>query len=323
MNRDREPLKVFFTIDTELWPLNAGWQQTALEEEAAYYVYGQTPVGSFGLPYQLDVFGTHNLKAVFFVESLFATVMAEERLGEIVWLIKERSQDVQLHIHTEWLQLLQAARVSYMKDYSESDQTAIIQVAAQALRKAGSGTIQAFRAGNYGANNDTLTALNRAGIPFDTSYNPAFLSSQCGIRTKGILFQPACFAGTWEIPVSSFFDLGSHLRPAQLCACSVDEMRHALNSAWQAGWRYFEIVSHSFELLQKARGGKPAQPNKLIVSRFESLCAWLESNRDRFLTVDFRDLSETSLISAGAPPLRSHPLRTAVRMVEQVVGRRL
>ena len=317
----REPLKVFLTIDTELWPINPEWKQTGLEEETRFYIYGETHSGSFGLPYQLDVFSQHRLKAVFFVESLFSTVIAAERLREIVVLIENNRQETQLHIHTEWLHLVQDARVSYMKDFSESAQFEIIQSAGNMLRQCGSGTIRAFRAGNYGADNATLRALHTAGIPFDTSYNPGFLSSQCGIEANALLFQPVCLDDTWEIPISSFFDLGTHIRPAQLCACSDAEMEHALNSAWKAGWYSFVIVSHSFELLQKPSGRKLARPNKLVISRFEKLCAFLDLNRDRFVTAGFEDLSVASMSEVNALPLRSHPLRTAVRMVQQKIGR--
>lgn len=322
MRGNRQPLKVFLTIDTELWPISPDWKTTDLEEEVSFYIYGKTQAGSYGVPYQLDVFGHHRLKAVFFVESLFATVIARDRLQEIVHLVQHFGQEAQLHIHTEWLYLMERARVSCIKDFSELDQVQIIQSAAKMLLDCGS-TFRAFRAGNYGANNATLRALQKIGIPFDTSYNPVFLSSQCGIEVESLLCQPVCLNGTWEVPVSSFFDFGKHVRPAQLCACSESEMEHALNSAWHGGWDCFVIVSHGFELLQKANGRKLARPDRLVISRFEKLCAFLDSNRDRFATAGFNDLAMTPLTATNASPLRSHPLRTAARMAEQTIGRLL
>jgi hypothetical protein len=83
MRPHRQPLKVFLTLDTELCPINAEWRETRLEEKARFCICGETPSGSFGLPYQLDVLSQRRPRAIFFVESLFSTVIAQAALGAI------------------------------------------------------------------------------------------------------------------------------------------------------------------------------------------------------------------------------------------------
>jgi hypothetical protein len=48
----------------------------------------------------------------------------------------------------------------------------------------------AFRAGSYGANFDTLRALARNGILYDSSHNTCYLGYTCEMRTPNLLLQP-------------------------------------------------------------------------------------------------------------------------------------
>ena len=103
-------LNVFLTIDTEIWPHSQGWPVKALPsdksdftEEISSYIYGTTPKGDFGLPYQIKKFKEHGLKANYFVEALFSNRVGNSPLTDIVGLIQNYGHDVQLHLHTEWL----------------------------------------------------------------------------------------------------------------------------------------------------------------------------------------------------------------------------
>jgi hypothetical protein len=123
-----------------------------------------------------------------------------------------------------------------------------------------------------------------------------------------------------EIPITCFEDYPRHIRPLQVCAISTQELKHALRVADRRGDPVVNIVSHSFELLNRARTG----PNPLLLRRFNAFCDLLQQ-RSRPLT--FADLRPEPLL---APPRASAPppspttgtlVRTAARMVEQVAGR--
>ncbi len=188
-------LNVLLTFDTEAWPFTPGWRETALDRDLRRDLYGETPEGAFGLGYQLDVLGAHGLKGVFLVEALFAEAVGLDPLRRVVELIQQKGHEVQLHLHTEWLQWLDPSPLPgrtglNMKDFSEDEQAALIALGLRNLRACGAADVCAFRAGNYGANFDTLRALARNGVRCDTSHNTCYLNAECGLDTGGPLLQP-------------------------------------------------------------------------------------------------------------------------------------
>ena len=84
---------VFITIDAEMWPSTFNWRTTKLGAEMGRDIYGKTSRGEFGLRFQLDTLDSFGLRAVFFVESLFAWAVPG-RLGEIVKLIRGRGHEL-------------------------------------------------------------------------------------------------------------------------------------------------------------------------------------------------------------------------------------
>ena len=96
-------LDVFLTVDVEVWC--DGWDNIDAKFPDAFkrYIYGPTSRGDYGLPYQLRQLQEHGLTAVFFVEPLFATRFGSAPLAEILGLVREPGHEVQLHLHTEWV----------------------------------------------------------------------------------------------------------------------------------------------------------------------------------------------------------------------------
>jgi len=327
-------LNVFITIDTEIWPHSQGWPVKALPsdksdftEEISSYIYGTTPKGDFGLPYQIQKFKEHGLKANYFVEALFSNRVGNSTLTDIVGLIQNYGHDVQLHLHTEWLSEIRTHDIptqfkEFMHQFSLDEQKALIKKGIQNLNAAGVENVQAFRAGSYGANLDTLRALLQNGIFYDTSYNPCYLESDCAIQTNQLLLQPEEIEGIWEFPISFFQDYPGHHRHAQLCACSFYELKTALLDAWKAGWFSFVVVLHSFELIKKKRASLMPLPDKINIERFHLLCEFLSNNQDKFHTALFSDI-DTKTMQKKHPthPLRSRLMHTAWRFAEQGLGR--
>lgn len=324
-----KPMTVFLTVDTEFWPRNPGFgsRGQAIRQDLARDfqrdIYGVTGRGDFGIRFQMDLLGSHGLRGVFFVESLFASILAPEPLQDIVTQVQAAGHEVQLHIHTEWLQLPMAAILPgrtghHIREFTLDEQRLLISLGRDNLYQAGSKRICAFRAGNYGANRDTLRALASLGIPFDTSHNAAYLGTSCRIDTQEPLRQPTRIEGVLELPVTCFADMPWHVRPAQISACSAEEMRGALTKAWRAGWPYFVIVTHSNEILNRRGDG----PNPVILDRYRDLCRFLGANADKFTTGTFGDLERAEAPLPTPPaPIHSSPLRTARRLGEQLVQR--
>jgi hypothetical protein len=133
------------------------------------------------------------------------------------------------------------------------------------------------------------------------------------------------YNGVQELPVAVFQDFMGHFRPAQLCACSADEMIHALISAEAAGWDFFVIVSHSFEMLARRR--HPSKPPVIrwdVVERFERLCQFLGSNAERFPTIRFADLDSFSSVPMPDAPevsIKGKLFNTVSRVAQQAFSR--
>lgn len=312
-------LDVFFTVDVEIWC--DGWLGIDQKFPSAFrkYVYGSTPEGDFGLPFQLDVMRQHGIHGVFFVEPLFSTHFGAQPLADMVGLIQDSSQEVQLHLHTEWVDEAREpllpevhGKRQHLRYFSRAEQTALIAAGAKLLRAAGVARLDAFRAGSFAFNIETLSALAENHIPFDSSYNASMFGLDSGVMPGVNVVEPLDCCATHEYPMTVFDDGRRALRHVQLTACSYEEMERLLWQALDVGRSAFVILSHSFELLSPSM----ARPDKVVVKRFRKLCTFLDRNRDCFNVRGFRDL----VARTGGPqpaPLTSPRWLTAARMIEQ------
>src|SRR3546814_18816033 len=104
-------------------------------------------------------------------------------IRDIVTPIVARGHEVQLHIHTEWLAFARfnpAGRLTgrNIGDFPLGAQKKLIGLAADMLVRAGAPEPVAFSAGTYGANDDTLRALDALGFLFDSRFNGGYARSE-------------------------------------------------------------------------------------------------------------------------------------------------
>jgi hypothetical protein len=316
-------LDVFITVDVEIWC--DGWLNIDQQFPGAFrkYIYGTTAKGDFGLPYKIEILKQYGLTGVFFVEPLFAARFGIQPLTEIVVLLRENAQEVQLHLHTEWVDesrehLLENVlqKRQHLRYFSLEEQIILIAAGASLLKRAGAPDINAFRAGSFAFNSDTLSALATNHIPFDSSYNASMFGLDSGVMPGVTVVEPAEWNGTYEYPMTVFNDGTGRLRHAQLNACSYKEMERLLWQAVEAERSAFVILSHSFELLNPAMD----RPNDVVVNRFRNLCTFLDKNRDLFRVRGFRGL-RPEVKQVQPAPLASPIWLTGARMIEQAYQR--
>lgn len=318
-------MNVLLTIDTEVYPLRRNWRAEGLRGDIARDIYGETDQGSFGLTYQIETLNAHRLKAVFMVESLFAEAIGIEPLRRIVSEITAGGHEVQIHAHPEWLAWMAHPPLPHngretFRQFPLEEQSRLIQLASNNLRIAGAAELLAFRAGDFAANADTLRALRRQGLRFDTSLDPCWPRSLDDLPGVANAVQPFSTLGVCEVPVSYWHPRPLPRRHAELCATSKGELGAALWAARRAGWKVFVIVSHSFELLSKrrARVERPV-PDWTVIRRFVWLCEFLDRHRDHFNACGFSAL-EADYPAASGPI--SLPSRLAAwRHLEQAYRR--
>lgn len=316
-------VKVFFTVDVEVWC--GGWQDLDAKFPDAFerYVYGPTTQGRYGLPRTLERLSHHGLKGVFFTEPLFSCRFGLGPLAEIVGLVTEAGQEVQLHLHTEWSDEVNPPLVAGLQGkrqhlwmFDRAEQATLIQLGADLLRAAGAPALDAFRAGSFGLSADTWRVLAQLGIPFDSSFNGSMSAARPDLKVFGSMHQPRLVEGVWSYPMSLFRDGRGHLRHVQLGACSFRELEWLLWRAAEEEWESVVILSHNFELMNQAK----TAPDPIVDRRFERLCRFLAANRDAFETVGFRNLAPPAAMRDVDVP-RSNLPRTVHRVVEQAVRR--
>ncbi|MFA5990182.1 MAG: hypothetical protein WC803_11345 [Sphingomonas sp.] len=315
------PAKVLITVDTEL---SAGNQLRGMSARANFEssVLGRCAAGDFGICWQMERLEAMGLCATYFVDPMPALVHGGQIIADIVGPILERGHEVQMHIHTEWLQWAKTSPVDgrlgrNIADFSYNDQLTLLTIARDLLEAAGAPRPIAFRAGNYGANEDSLKALAALGIAWDASVNPAYLGDTCQI-----LADPAQGGGAMRhavalLPVAGLNDVPGHFRPAQICAISAAEMRAALHHAAATCHPAFVIVTHSFEMLTRDR----ARPNRAVTARFEEMCRNI-SRHTGLISTGFSALDPVALCAHPTNPARLGPnyLRTARRAAEQALA---
>lgn len=315
-------VKVFLTVDTEVWDF-----YDDIQKNIASSLWGETNSGDYGLMYLLELFERWDIKANFFVEPLFSLEGYNIELKKVVEAIAKFKQDIQLHIHTERLSLqnselpLQARGNLY--NYSLVEQEKIIAKGLSILRSYGCDNINAFRAGNYGGNIDTLRALKRNGIDYDTTYNACYLDKPCHMRELGdALLQPKTFGEVTIYPVTFFTQANGQKRHMQIVACSISEFIDALNDAYSKQIGEVVIVLHSFEAIQRKVGKtRHHQPDQIVMKRLEKLSQFLSENDDRFQTALFSEQIKKPHKSkmATETSLKVRNSSTFFRFIEQAI----
>lgn len=317
-------MKVYLTFDVEVWC--NGWHDLDARFPAAFerYCYGRSAAGDYALPKTLEIMNRHGLRGVFFVEPLFSARFGSRFLDTMVGLIRDAGQDIQLHLHPEWTDEIRPALIDdvsrkrqHLTFYSEDEQTALIAAGRRLLEASKGSPVTAFRSGSFAANLDTYRALRRSGFELDSSLNRVYDHSAGSISDISSDSSHRVIEGVECFPVTAFIDGFGRPRAAQLNGCTFGELRSALLQAQQGGRHHFVLVSHNFEMLQPGS----AQPDRRVVERFESLCAFLAANPDLFEVGDFATQGEGPKPTAAELPLRVGLFTSAVRLVEQAVRR--
>lgn len=320
MRYDSNVTRLYFTIDTEYeFGFAAKHGIGARAENFARSIAGRVPGGEVGVFRQMDVFDRYGLTAVFFVDPMPALVWGVGAIADVVGPIVERGHDVQLHLHTEWLALagtstpLGGRTGRNIKDFTRDEQAALLDWGRRMLVEAGAPRPVAFRAGNYGANDDTLAALADVGMPYSTNHTPGIVGGECAIGLGPADRAPVRRCGVTEVPVGCI-ETATGLRHAQLTALSHRELAGAARHARDSGSGCFTLVSHGFELLSRDR----LRINRLVERRFERFCADLAATPG-VTTATYRDHPPKTKGAAGSTLPHSR-LRSGARMVEQAVG---
>ncbi|RYE04150.1 MAG: polysaccharide deacetylase [Sphingomonadales bacterium] len=305
--------RVFITIDTELM-----WRHHVAGLDMEVIVQRSLEPAGVGIGWQLAQLKAHDLKACFFVDPMPALVYGLDPIKRVVGAILEAGQEVQLHVHPNWTGAHKGDKGATagpfeLIDYSFDEQVELLRGASDMLVAAGAPEPIAFRSGSYSASDDTLGALARLGFEYDSSHNGSEHPWPSAISLPVTQIAPIAHRGLIEVPVTLIEDQKGHLRHFQICALSAGEMKAALDHAIRHDHAAVTIVSHGFELANRAG----TRPNAVHVRRFEALCAMLAERRGTLVTEFFGDRPAMAL-GGNDKPLGPSMLRTRLRQAEQL-----
>ena len=304
---------IFLTVDTELM-----WRHHVDGLVGAEIFARSLEPAGVGVSYKLETLARYGLKACFFVDPMPALTFGLAPVRQIIETILAAGQEVQLHLHPNWTGAIAgdkgmgASRFELM-EYSFDEQRDLIAGATDLLVAAGAPHPIAFRAGSYSANDATLRALAEQGFEYDASHNGSEHPWPSAIDLPTRQIAPLYLGGVIEVPVTLIEERPGQLRNFQICALSVGEMRAALDHAQANDHAAVNIVSHGFELANRAG----TRPNAVHVRRFEALCALLADRAETMPTVHFADRPSLRLGQRDVP-LGPDPLRTRWRQAEQL-----
>ncbi|MDT8759491.1 polysaccharide deacetylase [Sphingomonas psychrotolerans] len=307
------PTRVFLTVDTELM-----WRHHCAGLDAATIVQRSLEPAGVGIGWQMAQLARYGLKACFFVDPMPALVYGLEPIRRVVGSILEAGQEVQLHLHPNWTGAKADDRgAAYgpfeLIDYSLAEQVELIAGAADMLTAAGAPDPIAFRSGSYSASDDTLAALARLEFVYDSSHNGSEHPWPSAIGLPPRQIAPVVHRDVIEVPVTLIEDQRGHLRHFQICALSAAEMKAALEHAVRESHAAVTVVSHGFELANRAG----TRANGVHVRRFEALCAMLAERCNVLPTAHFADRPVMALGQEDVP-LGPSILRTRLRQAEQL-----
>ena len=331
---------VFITIDTEV-SMGGAWDHPDVGPlDIDTCIYCKRPDRTeHGVRSIMDIFDAHALPVVFFVDSAAHELCDTQQFTDLCQEITGRGHDVQLHLHpgARAYARLQAAgpvidRPAGTSDmlhaYDEDQQHALLAEGCDILAHVTGNRPRAFRAGNYAVDETSMSALARAGIAVDFSYNRAFQGSMC--KLTGTTNTPYRLGQVVEIPVTQMLGRrvpGKGYRPFDFNAMAGKELCQGLKQLHAGGQKVASIVGHSFSMLKhKADRWQKAKPDNVVRRRFELLARFLAENKDTFNVATASDLTarpETLAELIESPevwPRSTWPLLLR-RYAEQVVSR--
>jgi hypothetical protein len=321
INSARQPLNVYFTVDTES-SMGGAWSHADRRPlEASKRVFCRKNGEEYGIPLQVRMLKEFGFTGTFFVETLATRCLGESDMRSVFDFLLREEQDVQLHIHPGFhfysasLEArAQGANYSVPRNndligHLDDDlQGRLLEDAATLFEKFAGYPATAFRAGCFAGSHVMLRHLRRLGILVDSSFNPCYhpeLSFPDGALAANLA---QCIEGVWELPISvarTPLPEGYHgFKCADCTSMPYEGLRRMLDAAAMSGQQHFVILFHSFSTVkEKNETYGDIRPNRIVIRRLEKLFRYLAHNPDRFRVETMgRAAAALARPSVGSPP---------------------
>jgi peptidoglycan/xylan/chitin deacetylase (PgdA/CDA1 family) len=257
-------------------------------------VYGEVDGEYYGITKIMDICEKYDCKGTFFVSTFESKVLGEDGMREVCQEIYRRGHDVQLHTHPKWI-----TKKGYMWDHTLKEQEELLNYGKNMILKWIGEYPIAHRAGSFGSDQNTLSALKSAGIPIDSSNVKSPYCKLDTTRFTGNTLQVSD-EGIIELPVTIFtqFKLG-HFRPVKpfdINANTLGELKFVISSAKANNLKIITLLMHSFSFLNRNKNRTEFTLNKGDMKKFEKLLE-LISKDDTLDVITLKEFYNTYTIN--------------------------
>ena len=280
--------KVLVSIDVEA-PIG--------DEGVEKLIYGKSGESEYGINYIMDILDSLEIKGLFFVDIAEAWEYGEDAIRDILLTISRRGHSVGVHLHPD---RMNDKTRKYLWQYTYEEQYEMIKKCTEFYIDTLKKRPISFRAGRYGADNNTLDILNELQYKIDMSMYYG-MRKRCHISDRyETVNSIKCIQNIIEVPVTVFksFDLFGYKRFDKIDeSMPFGEFKYALGKAKKE--QSVSVVSffmHSFSLLNwRSNPDKPVF-NKKNELRIKKMLEYCKQNGYQF--IGEKSCLETSVLEA-------------------------
>ena len=260
--------KVLISIDTE---------GPAGNMPVESLIYGKTVDGrEYGIHYLMDFFDHYGAKGLFFVDIAEAWECGKDKIENVLRDIDRRGHDIGVHLHPD---RMADNNRRYLWQYSYEEQYKMLFKCTEFYEKVLHRKPLSFRAGRYGADNQTIGILSELGYKYE-------MSGFCGNRfckmdavIAGNKVIKIGDTGLTEVPVTSYKSFSNPLYSRfDKIDCSMDTNEFVRVMKRIESYGSVDIVSffvHSFSALNWRRNPEAPVLDKIQNRRLIEKLEWI------------------------------------------------
>jgi hypothetical protein len=331
--RDREPIEVCITVDTE-FSIGGNFDNPEMSPIAKPIVLGTIGGQEHGLGFILDSLAEFDVRATFFVETLQTAYFGDEPMRGIARRITDAGHDVQLHLHPCWLHYEAPAKRGWDGDpddscagRSDAELDRFFNLGLSAFLRWSLPPPAAVRAGNFQVDENFYRAAARWGLALSSSV--VLRADSRADKDLVAVGVRRCVGRVLEFPVFSYtyhIGLTESLRPLAITACSHHEILSVLHQAYHRNISPILIHTHPQEYLKRRDVTYTTlRRNRINQARLKVILRFLSKNRDKFVTLPISAIPQhgRDATGLGCPPI-CVPARMAIaRMIENGINDRI
>ncbi len=237
-------------------------------------ILGEINGAYYGVDKIIELLNQFNCRGTFYVD------FAEhghgiEKFRKLSKSILESGNDLQLHIHP---QFCSDNNRFLMNQYSYSEQNDIFLKCIDLYKKSSGLAPTSFRAGGYGANNDTLKAMLNNNIIYDSSY--FYNHKWCDISPiPNNKFSK--IGDIYELPITLFDNVIDYtfagvklfkrnlVKKLDVDSCSIDELKKGIEAFNNNGIEIVILFLHSYSFINRNYDYSEFSPNFQNIERFK------------------------------------------------------